>query len=178
MLYPAKGAILAPSSTWNGVKIVFFISYFDIFFNCGQIYKKISELCEKFAKTMRIDKYLWAVRLFKTRNEAADACKGGKVKVNDAGVKPSREVKPGDTVTVRRMPVTYTYKVVAVIEKRQPAKNVPLFLENSTPPEELAKLTDVQFTSSIRREPGAGRPTKKERRALDSIIPKFQDLNI
>jgi ribosome-associated heat shock protein Hsp15 len=120
---------------------------------------------------MRIDKYLWAVRLFKTRNEAAEACKGGKIKVNGSDAKASREVKPGDTVTVRRMPVVYTYKVIAVIDKRQPAKNVPLFIENNTPPEELAKLTDVQFTPSIRREPGAGRPTKKERRALDSIIP-------
>ena len=119
---------------------------------------------------MRIDKYLWAMRIFKTRSDAADACKGGKIKVNDTDAKPSREVKPADRITVRRSPVTYIYKVIAVIDKRQPAKNVPLYMENITPPEELAKLTDVHRTSSIWREQGTGRPTKKERRALDAVI--------
>jgi ribosome-associated heat shock protein Hsp15 len=119
---------------------------------------------------MRIDKYLWAVRIFKTRSEAAEACKGGKIKVNGTDAKPSREVNPADTITVRRMPVIYTYKILAVIDKRQPAKNVPLFIENTTPPEELAKLTDAHSTSFIRREPGSGRPTKKDRRDLDSLL--------
>ncbi|MDR2448966.1 MAG: RNA-binding S4 domain-containing protein [Prevotellaceae bacterium] len=123
---------------------------------------------------MRIDKYLWAVRIFKTRGEAADACKGGKIKVNGADAKPSREVKPADIITVRRMPVIYTYKVIAVIDKRQPAKNVPLYIENITPPEELAKLTDAHLASFARREQGAGRPTKKERRALE----RFQNSKI
>jgi ribosome-associated heat shock protein Hsp15 len=119
---------------------------------------------------MRIDKYLWAMRIFKTRSEAAEACKGGKIKINGINAKPSREVKPGEAITVRRMPVIYAYKIIAVIDKRQPAKNVPLYIENITPPEELAKLTDAHFTSSIRREQGAGRPTKKERRELDEYF--------
>jgi ribosome-associated heat shock protein Hsp15 len=123
---------------------------------------------------MRIDKYLWAVRIFKTRSDAAEACKGGKIKVNGADAKSSREVKPADMITVRRMPVVYTYKVIAVIDKRQPAKNVPLYIENITPPEELAKLTEAHLTAFIRREQGTGRPTKKERRDLE----KFQDLKI
>jgi ribosome-associated heat shock protein Hsp15 len=72
-------------------------------------------------------------------------------------------------ITVRRMPVVYTYKIIALIDKRQPAKNVPLFIENITPPEELAKLTDVH-SSFVRREQGAGRPTKKERRDLDEFL--------
>jgi ribosome-associated heat shock protein Hsp15 len=123
---------------------------------------------------MRIDKYLWAVRIFKTRSEAADACKGGKIKVNGADAKPSREVKPADTITVRRTPVIYTYKIIALIDKRQPAKNVPLYMENVTPPEELTKLTDAHFTSFIRREQGAGRPTKKDRRDLDDFFENFE----
>lgn len=123
---------------------------------------------------MRIDKYLWAMRIFKTRSEAADACKGGKIKVNGTDAKPSREVKPADRITVRRMPVIYTYKVIAVIDNRQPAKNVPLYIENMTPPEELAKLTGAHRASSIRREQGAGRPTKKERRALDAVIQSLK----
>jgi ribosome-associated heat shock protein Hsp15 len=118
---------------------------------------------------MRIDKYLWAVRLFKTRGEAAEACKGGKVKINGADAKPSREVKPADMITVRRMSVVYAYKIIAIIDKRQPTKNVPLFIENITPPEELAKLTDAR-ASFMRREQGAGRPTKKERRDLDEFL--------
>jgi ribosome-associated heat shock protein Hsp15 len=124
-------------------------------------------------ETMRIDKYLWAVRIFKTRSEAAGACKSGKIKVNGADAKPSREVKPADRITVRRMPVIYAYRVIAVIDKRQPAKNVPLYIENITSPEELAKLTDVHRTTFIQRAQGAGRPTKKERRDLE----KFKDLN-
>ena len=123
---------------------------------------------------MRIDKYLWAMRIFKTRSDAADACKGGKIRVNGTDAKPSREVKSADRITVRRMPVIYTYKVIAVIDKRQPAKNVPLYMENLTPPEELAKLTDVHRASSIQREQGAGRPTKKERRALGAIIQSLK----
>jgi ribosome-associated heat shock protein Hsp15 len=127
---------------------------------------------------MRIDKYLWAVRIFKTRGEATDACKGGKIKVNGTNAKPSREVNPADAITIRRMPVIYTYKVIAIIDKRQPAKNVPLFIENITPPEELAKLTDAHLAPFIRRDAGSGRPTKKDRRDLDAAIPKFQDSKI
>jgi ribosome-associated heat shock protein Hsp15 len=119
---------------------------------------------------MRIDKYLWATRIFKTRGEAADACKGGKIKINGMDAKPSREVKPGEVITVRRAPVLYSYRIIAVIDKRQPAKNVPLYIENITPQEELAKLTDSPLFAFIRREQGAGRPTKKERRELDEFL--------
>jgi ribosome-associated heat shock protein Hsp15 len=115
---------------------------------------------------MRIDKYLWAMRIFKTRNDAADACKSGKVSVNGTDAKPSREVKIGETVIVQRAPVAYTYKVIALIDQRQSAKNVPLFLENLTSPEELEKKHVVPF---IQRESGTGRPTKKERRDLDEL---------
>jgi len=117
----------------------------------------------------RLDKYLWAIRVYKTRSDAAEACKSGRVKVNDIEAKPSRELREGDTLTVRKLPVTYTYKVIALIENRQPAKNVPLYAENLTPQEELSKLDSKNITVYIQRDRGTGRPTKKERREIDKL---------
>ena len=81
--------------------------------------------------SVRVDKWLWAVRIFKTRSDAADACRTNRVLINGAFVKPSREIKVGDTVTVKKMPVTYTYRVAAMVSSRQPAKNVPDYVEES-----------------------------------------------
>lgn len=117
----------------------------------------------------RIDKYLWAIRVFKTRSEATEACKGGKIKVNGADVKPSRLIKPGDMISARKGAITYTYKVLEPIEKRQGAKLVPQFAENMTPQSELDKLKSPVETFFLRRDRGAGRPTKKERRQMDSL---------
>ena len=89
---------------------------------------------------VRIDKYLWAIRVFKTRTDATDACKGGKVRVNGADTKPYKCVKVGDTIVARKGAVTYTYKVLQLIDKRQGANLVPNYAENLTPLEELAKL--------------------------------------
>lgn len=89
---------------------------------------------------IRLDKYLWAVRVFKTRSDAADAVRNNKVTVNGAYAKPSREVKIGDVIAVRRMQVTYSYKVLDLVSSRQPAKNVSLYCLNVTPQEELDKL--------------------------------------
>jgi ribosome-associated heat shock protein Hsp15 len=125
-------------------------------------------------EAIRIDKYLWAMRIFKTRSDAADACKGSKVKINGIDAKPSREVKEGEVITVRRQAVVYTYKVIALMDKRQPAKNVPLYIENLTPEEELAKLNPQNFVPFSQREQGAGRPTKKDRRELDEL---FEQMN-
>ncbi len=121
----------------------------------------------------RLDKYLWSIRVYKTRSDAAEACKSGKVKVNETEAKPSREVREGDLLTIRKLPVTYTYKVLQLIENRQPAKNVPLFAENLTPAEELDKLNKKNVTVYIQRDKGAGRPTKKERRELDKLFDDF-----
>ncbi|MDR0659222.1 MAG: RNA-binding S4 domain-containing protein [Prevotellaceae bacterium] len=123
----------------------------------------------------RIDKWLWTTRVFKTRTDAADACKRGRVKVNDVVAKPSREVKVGDIVEVRKLPVTYTYKVLQLINNRQPAKNVPLYAENLTPQEELDKLDIKHTTIFVTRERGAGRPTKKERRVIDKLMDGMKD---
>ena len=121
-------------------------------------------------ESVRIDKYLWAMRLFKTRNEAADACKANKVKVNKIEAKASRTVKIGDIIELRKPPVVYTYKIIGLIENRQPAKNVALYIENQTSAEELAKLEERRLTGFIQRDKGSGRPTKKERRELEQLM--------
>ncbi len=118
---------------------------------------------------VRIDKYLWAIRVYKTRTDATDACKGGKVRVNGNDIKPSKAVKVGDTIVARKGAVTYTYKVLELIEKRQGAKLVPNYAENLTPSEELAKLRAPVETFFLKRDRGAGRPTKKDRRQMEDL---------
>ena len=120
--------------------------------------------------SVRIDKYLWSIRAYKTRSEATTACRGGKVRVNGADAKPSKEVKVGDVIAVRKGPATYTYKVTELVQKRQGAKNVAAFAENLTPQSELDKLARPVETIAFRRDPGAGRPTKKDRRLLDALV--------
>lgn len=118
---------------------------------------------------VRIDKYLWSIRVFKTRSEATDACKGGKIRVNGADTKPSKAVKRGDVIVARKGPVTYTYKVLELVDKRQGARLVPNYAENLTPAEEIAKLRAPVETFFLKRDRGAGRPTKKDRRQMDSL---------
>lgn len=118
---------------------------------------------------LRIDKYLWAIRVYKTRTDATDACKGGKVRINGADTKPSKLVKPGDMIVARKGAVTYTYKVIQLIDKRQGAKLVPNYAENLTSPEELAKLRAPVETFFLKRDRGAGRPTKKDRRQMEDL---------
>ena len=118
---------------------------------------------------VRIDKYLWSIRVFKTRSEATDACKGGKIRVNGADTKPSNPVKVGDTIVARKGAVTYTYKVLQLVDKRLGAKLVPLYAENLTPEEELAKLRAPVETFFLKRDRGAGRPTKKDRRQMEEL---------
>ncbi|MBR6864932.1 MAG: RNA-binding S4 domain-containing protein [Bacteroidales bacterium] len=115
----------------------------------------------------RIDKYLWAIRAFKTRTDATDACKGGKVKIAGVNAKPSKEVKPGDILTVKKGTVTYTYKVLQPLERRVGAKLVPEYALNLTPAAELEKLRAPVETFFITRDRGAGRPTKKDRREIE-----------
>jgi ribosome-associated heat shock protein Hsp15 len=118
---------------------------------------------------VRIDKWLWAVRIYKARSQATEACKKGQIIINGMEVKPSREVKPGDIVFIRKLPVIYTVRIKCVLENRLPAHRVKEYLDDLTSPEELEKLKlkDMAF---FRRARGAGRPTKKERRLLDNII--------
>ena len=118
---------------------------------------------------VRIDKYLWSIRVYKTRSEATDACKGGKIRLNGCDVKPSKTVKVGDTLVARKGAVTYTYRVLQLIDKRQGAKLVPLYAENLTPQEELDKLRAPVETFFLKRDRGAGRPTKKDRRQMEDL---------
>ncbi len=122
---------------------------------------------------IRLDKYLWAVRIFKTRSDAADAIRQNRVLVNDAYAKPSREIKVGDMISVRRERVHYSYKVLDLVSSRQPAKNVPMYCLNCTPQEELDKLNVPHETIFVFRERGMGRPTKKDRRNIDALMDGF-----
>ena len=122
---------------------------------------------------IRLDKYLWAVRIFKTRSDAADAIRQNRVLVNESYAKPSREVKVGDMISVRRERVHYSYKVLDLVSSRQPAKNVPLYCLNCTPQEELDKLNPPHETIFVFRERGMGRPTKKDRRKIDALMDGF-----
>ena len=115
---------------------------------------------------VRIDKYLWAIRVFKTRSDATDACKGGKVRVGDSPAKPSKLVAPGDKISVRKGSVTYLYKVLQPLEHRLGAKLVPEYAENLTDPAELEKLRAPVESFFLRRDRGMGRPTKKDRREI------------
>lgn len=124
---------------------------------------------------VRLDKWLWAVRAFKTRSDAADACRNNKVTVNNTIAKPSREVKCGDVIAVKKMPVIYTHKVLELVSSRQPAKNVPCYALDITPQEELDKLNAPHETIFVKRDRGTGRPTKKERRDIESLMNDMGD---
>lgn len=124
----------------------------------------------------RIDKWLWAARLYKTRSLAAEACKNSRIQINGATAKPSRTVKDGDEVSVRKPPVTYTFRVLQAIEKRVGAKLLPQILENITPYEQYEMLEMSRISGFVDRARGTGRPTKKDRRALDEWnAPTFLD---
>ncbi len=118
----------------------------------------------------RIDKWLWAARIFKTRSIAADACKNGRVTINGVAVKPSRPLKEGETVSVRKPPVTYSFKVLKCIEQRVGAKLLPEIYENVTDPKQYEILEMSRISGFVDRARGTGRPTKKDRRAIDAFI--------
>lgn len=125
---------------------------------------------------MRVDKWLWAVRVFKTRSDAAEACRTGKVTINGTEAKPSKELKEGDILTVKKVPIMrYSYKVLGLVERRLPAKDVPTYCLDITPQEELDKLNAPKETFFVVRDRGAGRPTKKERRDMDALWDTFME---
>ena len=127
------------------------------------------------ADSTRLDKYLWSIRVFKTRSEATDACRGGKVTVGGQDAKPSREVKAGDMIQGRKGPVLYTYKVLQPIDRRQGAALVAQYAENLTPESELGKLHAPHESFFVVRDRGAGRPTKKERRQMDTLYSALEE---
>lgn len=124
----------------------------------------------------RIDKWLWAARIFKTRTIAAAACKKGQVSIQGAQLKPSRVIREGDIIDVRKPPVTYSFRVLQAIEKRVGAKLIPEVLENVTAPEQYEILEMSRISGFVGRAKGLGRPTKKDRRSLDAFTseePEF-----
>lgn len=130
-------------------------------------------------KEVRIDRWLWAVRIFKTRTIASEACKKNRVTIDNISIKPSRLVRIGDVVQVKKPPVTYSFKVIDLAEKRMGAKLVPGFMENVTPPEEYEILKLNKLSGFIDRQRGTGRPTKKERRDLEQFTENldFDEFN-
>jgi len=125
--------------------------------------------------TTRIDKYLWAIRVYKSRTDATDACKGGKVKLNGQDCKPAREIKVGDLVSARKGQVLFTFRVLEVLDKRVGAALVPRYAENLTPQEELDKMRAPVETFFFKRDRGTGRPTKKDRRQMDTLWDLLDD---
>lgn len=122
------------------------------------------------AETARLDKWLWAARIFKTRSVAADACKNGRVTMNGTNVKPSRMIKTGETVSVKKPPVTYSFRVLKCIEQRVGAKLLPDIYENVTDPKQYEILEMSRISGFVDRARGTGRPTKKDRRAMDAFV--------
>lgn len=125
----------------------------------------------------RIDKWLWAVRIYKTRSIAAEACKKGHIMVRDKSVKPSFTIHEGDIVQVKKSPITYSFRVLKCAENRVGAKLVPELMENVTPPEQYELLEMSRISGFVDRARGTGRPTKKERRDIDSFIEDSSDFD-
>lgn len=119
---------------------------------------------------VRIDKWLWSVRLFKTRSLAIEACKKGRIFIQSTTIKPSRMIKVGDVIQIKRPPITYSFEVLALTEKRMGAKLVPEFMKDVTPQSEYDILEQSKVSGFIDRQRGMGRPTKKDRRDLDEFV--------
>lgn len=127
---------------------------------------------------IRIDKWLWAVRLFKTRSIATEACKKGKIVIHNTAVKPSHTVKVGDIVQIRKAPILYSFKVLALANNRMNAKLVPQFMAHVTTADQLQLIELLKLEQQNNRGKGLGRPTKKERRDLDDFVdqtPQYVD---
>ena len=119
---------------------------------------------------VRVDKYLWAMRIYKTRSVAADACKNGRITMNGIQLKPSRTFKIGDRFSVRKGPITYSYRVLQLSENRLGAKLVPEYMQDITAPDQLELLELARMAGQTGRGRGSGRPTKKGRREIETFM--------
>ena len=124
---------------------------------------------------VRVDKYLFAMRLYKTRSIAADACKKGRVTMNGVALKPSRTFAVGNKFSVKKGPITYTFEILRLSENRLGAKLVPEYLRDITPPDQLELLELAKLTAQANRDRGTGRPTKKDRRDIEQFIADFDE---
>ncbi len=130
------------------------------------------------AEQARIDKWLWAVRIYKTRSIAAEACKKGHVSIGERTAKPAHNIRVGDVVNVKKAPITYSFKVLKCAENRVGAKLVPELMENVTPQEQYEILEMSRMSGFVDRARGTGRPTKKERRDLDQFVEEGYDFDL
>lgn len=128
---------------------------------------------DKVKNEVRIDKWLWAVRLFKTRSIAIEACKKGRITIKGVTIKPSRMIKIGDVIEVRRAPITYSFEVLSLTERRMGAKLVPEFMRDVTAPSQLEILEISKMSGFVDRARGTGRPTKKDRRELEQFTDDY-----
>lgn len=119
---------------------------------------------------VRIDKFLWAMRIYKTRSIATDACKNGRITMNGVQLKPSRTFHVGDTFSVRKGPITYTYRILQLCQNRLGAKMVPEYIRDITAPEQLELLELARLAGQSGRDRGTGRPTKKDRRDIETFM--------
>jgi ribosome-associated heat shock protein Hsp15 len=126
-------------------------------------------------KPVRIDKFLWSVRIYKTRSIAADECRKGRILIDKVQVKPSRIIQQKEIIVVKKLPVVYTYKIIEPIEKRVSAKLVEKYIEDLTTEDEKLKINLKQATGVVYRDKGTGRPTKKERRLIDKLKEDFSN---
>ena len=126
---------------------------------------------------VRVDKYLFAMRIYKTRSIAADACKKGRVTMNGVQLKPARTFKVGDVFSVRKNPVTFTYKVLQLSENRLGARLVPDYMQDITPPDQLEILEMARLAGKQGRDRGTGRPTKKDRRDIETFFSDDYELD-
>ena len=126
---------------------------------------------------VRIDKWMWATRIFKTRTIAAEACKKNRIAIEGVSVKPSRMIKVGEVIQVRKPPITFSFKVLALTDRRMGAKLVPEYLENITLPEQYEILEMSKISGFVNRARGMGRPTKKDRRELDQFTSPDDDFD-
>ncbi|MBP6459844.1 MAG: RNA-binding S4 domain-containing protein [Crocinitomicaceae bacterium] len=124
--------------------------------------------------SLRWDKYIWAVRLEKTRSQASEALSKGRIKINQSSVKPSKEPKVGDTIQVSKNTAVFSYKVIALLEKRVGAKLVADYLIDTTPVEEIEKYKTYQLAQAVYRQNGSGKPTKLDRRNLDEFLDNWE----
>lgn len=124
---------------------------------------------------VRADKFIWAVRLAKTRSTASEALKGGKILVNGTDAKPSKELKVGDVIGVKRMPAIFSFKIKELLERRVGAKLVGDYLIDITPEEEHVKLEMARYAAIGERDRGTGRPTKRDRRDIESFVAQFEE---
>ena len=137
------------------------------FAKVSYIFTLLNNFLMQSEENLRIDKWLWAVRIFKTRNIATNACKKQRVQINNIAVKPSRIIKLNEVIYVKHPPIIRTYRVKGLLSKRLAARLVLDYVEDITPEEELQKVVIIKNTGFVKRNKGMGRPTKKERRIID-----------